>query len=78
MIAIDAQGIVKSEDDFTVRDIAVACELWQRYIDLLDEMIETIEIKDDETVVVKVQSAVLKLPSVEQLAEWINHGDEKP
>lgn len=53
-------------------------ELYQKYIDLLDAMMEDIEIAGDGSVVVQVQTVKLKLKSVEQLADWISDGDKKP
>lgn len=58
-----------------VRDIAVACELWQRYIDIMTEIENTVEVTGDDSVVVGVKGVNLKIKSVEQLAEWINDGD---
>lgn len=61
-----------------MRDVAVAVELWQRYIDLLKDMEEGVEVVGDDSVVVSVRGVKLKLKSVEQIAEWISHGNEEP
>lgn len=76
-IAIEARKL-ETIEEMTWRDVAVAADLWQRYIDIMEEIENTVEVVGDESVVVGIGTVNLKLKSVGQIAEWINDGDKEP
>lgn len=59
------------KDLFTARDVAVVVELNQRYIETLDELLET-DFFIDLGVVVETEGKTLQFPDIEQAAQWMN------
>lgn len=56
--------------------MAVAIELWQRYIDLLDEMM-FIEVELEEKTTISINGVSMQI-DIEQIGDWIYHGNQEP
>lgn len=60
--------------EFTQRNLAVLVDLYQRYIDYLDEVKEDVELHPtDETVIVKIYGVQIKFKDEEHLAEYLSN-----
>lgn len=57
--------------NFESRDMAVALELGQRQIDLLDEMSANLPPSSSSVVKVGYEGAIIEFPSIDNVAEWI-------
>lgn len=59
-----------SKTEFTERDVYVACDLSQRYIELLD-ILESIPLCVENNVVVKTDGQSIKFPNIEAVSSWL-------
>lgn len=59
-----------SKEEFTERDVYVADELAQRYIELLEEL-ESSPLLITSEIVVKTDGQSIKFPSIEEVSSWL-------
>lgn len=65
--------------EFSRRDVAVAMELNQRYIEILDEMYETVSV--DSSVVISVNGIHVRLQEnnfFDWMADRMSNGNQEP
>jgi hypothetical protein len=59
------------KEDFDERDLYFAMELFQRYIDILDDIIENIHIEPIQPLDIQFKSHTIRFPSEEEFSSWL-------
>ena len=58
------------QEGATERDVAMAAELGQKYVDMLTEL-ETADLEIDQAVTVQTDGVTIRFPDIERVASWI-------
>jgi hypothetical protein len=59
------------KEDFDEKDLYVAMEVFQRYIDILDELIENIHIEPIQPLDIQFKSHTIRFPGEEEFSSWL-------
>ena len=68
---LDKVDKLEGQTEFTERDVAIAADLVQQYIDVLAEM-ERTHIEYDNSIIVNVSDGTLKFATPEMFANWLD------
>jgi hypothetical protein len=63
--------VIITKDDFGERDLYVAMELFQRYIDILDDITENIHIQPFQPLDIQFKNHTIRFPSEEEFSSWL-------
>lgn len=75
---IEAERLyAKPKDEIEWRDVFVAFDLWQRYIELLDDMENNVHVEPESTIV-SINNVTIKLKDVQVIGDWIYNGNQEP
>ena len=64
------QRALANDPPMTARDLALAIELNQQYVDILSEM-EDMPMSTDESVTVEVNEKPIRFTDIDKLADWL-------
>ena len=68
---LDKVDKLEGQTEFTERDVAIAADLVQQYIDVLGEM-ERTHISYDDSITVNVSDKTLKFATTEMFVNWLD------